>query len=161
MNECSHFRETLMKTLGISGLALLLLSAGAAWGDDRADVLSAMEQWQKAVAEGCTSDPNKIVALYANDSVLWGTISPTIRSGTAAITDYFVNACQKLPKLTVVFKDPLVRIYGDTAINSGYYTFSYEKDGATASLPARYSFTLVKRDGKWLIADHHSSAMPK
>jgi hypothetical protein len=28
-------------------------------------------------------------------------------------------------------------------------------------LPARYSFTLVKRDGKWLIADHHSSAMPK
>ena len=24
-------------------------------------------------------------------------------------------------------------------------------------LPARYSFTLVKRDGRWLIADHHSS----
>lgn len=28
-------------------------------------------------------------------------------------------------------------------------------------LPARYSFTLVKRDGRWLIADHHSSTMPK
>jgi hypothetical protein len=29
------------------------------------------------------------------------------------------------------------------------------------SLPARYSFTLVKRDGEWQIVDHHSSAMPQ
>ena len=28
-------------------------------------------------------------------------------------------------------------------------------------LPTRYSFTLVKRDGKWLIVDHHSAALPK
>ena len=54
-----------------------------------------------------------------------------------------------------------VRVYGDTAINSGYYTFSYEKDGQPTQLPARYSFALVKRDGKWLIVDHHSSTMPK
>ena len=60
------------------------------------------------------------------------------------------------------FEDPNIRVYGgDTAVNTGYYTFSYEKDGATKSLPARYSFTLVKRDGEWQIVDHHSSAMPK
>ena len=53
-----------------------------------------------------------------------------------------------------------VRVYGDTAVNTGYYTFSYEKDGQTQTLPARYSFTLVNDDGKWLIVDHHSSAMP-
>jgi hypothetical protein len=54
-----------------------------------------------------------------------------------------------------------IRVYGgDTAVNTGYYTFSFEKDGATQSLPARYSFTLVKRDGDWEIVDHHSSAMP-
>ena len=66
-----------------------------------------------------------------------------------------------LPNLTVTFEDPYIRVYGDTAVNTGYYTFSYEKDGATQSLPARYSFTLVKRDGDWQIVDHHSSAMPQ
>jgi uncharacterized protein (TIGR02246 family) len=148
-----------MKRLAISSLALSLV-ASPVYADDEQDVLAAMNQWSETVAEGCTSDPNKIVALYAPDGVLWGTISATIRSGTDPITDYFVNACQKLPKLSVVFKDPLVRVYGDTAINSGYYTFSYEKDGKKVDLPARYSFTLVKSNGKWLIADHHSSIMP-
>jgi hypothetical protein len=28
------------------------------------------------------------------------------------------------------------------------------------SIPARYSFTYVKEGEEWLIADHHSSAMP-
>jgi hypothetical protein len=73
-----------------------------------------------------------------------------------------VTACKTLPKLTVEFHDPLIRVYGgDTAINSGSYTLSYEKDGEKVKLPARYSFTLVKRDGQWLIVDHHSSTLPK
>lgn len=37
---------------------------------------------------------------------------------------------------------------------------TYNKDGENKSLPARYSFVYVKRDGQWLIVDHHSSAMP-
>jgi uncharacterized protein (TIGR02246 family) len=87
-------------------------------------------------------------------------MSATMRSDPAAIREYFTSACQKLPKLTVDFKDSLVRIYGDTAVNSGSYVFSFEKDRAMSTLPARYSFTLVKRDGRWLIVDHHSSVMP-
>ena len=56
----------------------------------------------------------------------------------------------------------MIRAYGgDTAINTGSYVFTYKMDGQMVQLPARYSFTLVKTDGKWLIADHHSSAMPK
>ena len=38
----------------------------------------------------------------------------------------------------------MIRVYGDTAVNTGYYTFSYTKDGETKSIPARYSFTYVK-----------------
>jgi hypothetical protein len=47
-----------------------------------------------------------------------------------------------------------------TPLNTGYYTFSYGKDGETKTLPARYSFTFVKTGGNWMIVDHHSSAMP-
>jgi hypothetical protein len=60
----------------------------------------------------------------------------------------------------VAFGDQLVRVYGNTAINTGYYTFSYVKDGETRRIPARYSFTYVKNGERWLIVDHHSSAMP-
>jgi hypothetical protein len=60
----------------------------------------------------------------------------------------------------VAFGDQLIRVYGDTAVNTGYYTFSYVRDGETRSLPARYSFTYVKSGDNWFIVDHHSSAMP-
>ena len=53
-----------------------------------------------------------------------------------------------------------IRVYGDTAINTGYYTFSFLKDGESKSLPARYSFVYVKRNGDWKIVDHHSSKVP-
>ena len=64
-----------------------------------------------------------------------------------------------MPKATVKFGDQLIRVYGNTAVNTGYYTFSYTKDGETKSIPARYSFTYVKDGNDWKIVDHHSSAM--
>jgi uncharacterized protein (TIGR02246 family) len=146
-----------------SAFVLALVMSNPAAADDKADVTAAMNAWRDSLAAACSGGgAAKILPLYADDAVLWGTISATIRDDRAELEDYFVTACARLPKLTVEFKDPLIRIYGaDTAINSGSYTFSYEKDGQVTQLPARYSFTLVKRDGKWLIADHHSSAMPK
>jgi uncharacterized protein (TIGR02246 family) len=134
--------------------------APAAWAGDKEDVAAAMNMWRDNLAVGTSEDPSKILSLYADDAVLWGTISTTIRPTPALIKDYFVNAYKKLPKLTVVFKDPHIRVYGKTAINSGYYTFSFVKDGEMKSLPARYSFTYVKRGKNWLIVDHHSSGMP-
>jgi uncharacterized protein (TIGR02246 family) len=150
-----------MKRHAISSLAVLFLLATPVFADDSANVKAAIENWGKSVADGCISDPNKIANLYAKDGVLWGTLSPAIRSDPAGIQGYFKDACAKLPRLTVEFKDHLVRVYGDTAIDSGTYVFSFEKDGAKTDLPARYTFVLVKNGGQWQIVDHHSSAMPK
>jgi uncharacterized protein (TIGR02246 family) len=142
-------------TLLVCGMALPV------WADDKDDVAAAMNAWRDSLAKGTTEDPGEILTLYAEDGVLWGTISSTRRDDPAAIRDYFVNAYKALPNLTVIFENPYIRVYGDTAVNTGYYTFAFEKDGAAQSLPARYSFTLVKRDGDWQIVDHHSSAMPQ
>ena len=60
----------------------------------------------------------------------------------------------------ILFGEQRIRVYGATAVNSGYYTFSFTKDGEAKTLPARYSFTYVKSGDRWLIVDHHSSAMP-
>jgi uncharacterized protein (TIGR02246 family) len=151
-----------MNKSGSCAVATLLICGVAlpVWADDQDDVAAAMHMWQDYLAKGTSEDPGEILTLYAEDGVLWGTISSKRRDDPAAIRDYFVNAYKALPNLTVTFEDPYIRVYGDTAVNTGYYTFSYEKDGATQTLPARYSFTLVKRDGNWQIVDHHSSAMP-
>ena len=118
---------------------------------------AAGQKWGTVFAD---NNPDTIMPLYAKDGVLWGTLSPTVRSDPAALKAYFVAAFQALPKATVKFGDQLIRVYGDTAVNTGYYTFSFTKDGETKSIPARYSFTYVKDGNDWKIVDHHSSTMP-
>ena len=141
--------------------AVLVLSAGlsvqTATACPKDAVARAVEKWITVFAD---NDPDTITALYSKDAVLWGTFSPTVRSDPAALKAYFVGAFQALPKATVKFGDQLIRVYGDTAVNTGSYTFSYTKDGETKSIPARYSFTFVKDGTDCKIVDHHSSAMP-
>src|SRR5215469_6189838 len=142
-------------TLAVS--IVLLSFASNAWAGPKEEVAKATLAWGQALGE---DDPDKVLPFYANDAVLWGTLSPTVRADRAALRDYFVTAFKVLPGLKVVFGDQLIRVYEGTAVNTGYYTFSYVKDGEAKSLPARYSFTYVKSGERWLIVDHHSSAMP-
>src|SRR6188472_1910105 len=136
-------REDMMKTR--VAISAVLLSAGVsvetATACSKEAVADAVERWTAILAE---NNPDTIAALYSKDAVLWGTLSPTVRSDPAGVKAYFVGAFQALPKLSVKFGEQFIRVYGDTAVNTGYYTFSYTKDGDTKSLPARYSFTLVK-----------------
>jgi hypothetical protein len=139
-------------------LSVVLLSlAPVASAGPKEDVATAALSGARALGE---DEPDKVLPLYSDDAVLWGTLSPTVRADRAALRDYFVTAFKVLPGLKVAFGDQLIRVYGGTAVNTGYYTFSYVQDGATKSLPARYSFTYVKSGEHWLIVDHHSSAMP-
>jgi uncharacterized protein (TIGR02246 family) len=169
MGGCDRFIEAIatggenkMKTSMVQGIVALAVCAVAlpVWADDKDDVATAMNMWGDYLAKGTTEEPGEILSLYGEDGVLWGTLSSKRRDDPAAIRDYFVAAYKALPGLAVTFEDPYIRVYGDTAVNTGYYTFSFEKDGQAQTLPARYSFTLVNRDGSWLIVDHHSSAMP-
>jgi hypothetical protein len=154
-------REDLMQIrLHIGGAALVVTAvfgAQTAAACPREAVAAAVEKWTSVFAE---NNPDAIMPLYSKDAVLWGTLSPTVRSDPAALKAYFVAAFQALPKATVKFGDQLIRVYGDTAINTGYYTFSYSKDGETKSIPARYSFTYAKEGSDCKIVDHHSSAVP-
>ena len=151
-------RAALNITGAALALSIILFSfASNALISPKDEVAEATQTWAQALGE---DDPDKVLPFYADDAVLWGTLSPTVRADRAALRDYFVTAFRVLPGLKVAFGDQLIRVYGNTAVNTGYYTFSYIKDGETKSLPARYSFTYVKNGERWLIVDHHSSAMP-
>ena len=68
------------------------------------------------------NNPDTIAALYSKDAVLWARFRPgTI--GPAAVKAYFVGAYKALPKPTVKFGEQLIRVYGNTAVNTGYYTY--------------------------------------
>ena len=121
------------------------------------EIATVVHKWTEVFAD---DNPETILTLYDDEAVLWGTLSSTRLSGKKAIFGYFDKAFKALPGHKVTFGDQMIRIYGDIAINTGYYTFSYVKDGESKSLPARYSFVYRNHNGNWRIIDHHSSAMP-
>ena len=43
---------------------------------------------------------------------------------------------------------------------TGFYEFTRSKEGKTLPSPARFTMLLIKHDGEWLIAHHHSSPAP-
>jgi len=144
-------------TAGLALSSVLVPLASFVWAGPKEEVAGFTSRWAQALGE---DDPDKVLPMYADDAVLWGTLSPTVRADRSALRDYFVGAFKALPGLKVTFGEQLIRVYGTTAVNTGYYTFSYVKDGETKSWPARYSFTYVKNGDSWQIVDHHSSAMP-
>jgi len=121
------------------------------------EAASAIQDWASAF-NSC--DAEKASTLYASDAVLWGTVAPTVISTPAGIRQYFERVCSANPKPRIVLGEQLLRVYGETAVNSGSYTFTVFPAGQPLQFPARYSFTYRKKDGRWLIIDHYSSALP-
>jgi hypothetical protein len=50
------------------------------------DVATAASTWAAALGE---DEPDKVLQLYSDDAVLWGTLSPTVRVDRPALRDYF------------------------------------------------------------------------
>lgn len=121
------------------------------------EIAGAAAKWAAIFVD---DNPDAILSLYDDGAVLWGTLSPKLLVGKSELRGYFERAYKALPGHKVAFGEQVIRVYGDVAVNSGYYTFSYVKDGQAQTLPARYSFVYRKRAGNWLIVDHHSSRMP-
>jgi uncharacterized protein (TIGR02246 family) len=143
--------------LGVALVFSVISFTATASAEPKDEVAATTSAWAQALGE---DEPEKVLPLYSSDAVLWGTISPKLRSDPVALRDYFVGAFKALPGLKVTFGDQLIRVYGNTAVNTGYYTFSYVQNGESKTFPARYSFTYVKNGDRWMIVDHHSSAMP-
>ena len=117
------------------------------------NILSLFEDWNSALQTG---DPKQVVALYETNAILLPTISNKVRHNHEELEDYFVNFLAKGPVGKI--DESNVRTFGDVAINSGVYTFTF-KDGA--SVQARFTYVYRWNGQKLLIVEHHSSQMPE
>ncbi|MCE7000732.1 SgcJ/EcaC family oxidoreductase [Saccharothrix sp. S26] len=118
------------------------------------EVQALFGDWNRALATG---DPERVADHYAPDGVLLPTLSDNVRSDRAEIVDYFEHFLANKPSGEIL--ESHVAVLGpDAAIDAGVYRFTFAADGT--QVDARYTFAYERVDGKWLIVNHHSSAMP-
>ena len=120
---------------------------------NNSDIEALFDTWNGALQTG---DPKQVSALYASNAILLPTVSNQVRHNHAEIEDYFVHFLAKGPK--GVINESNIRTFGDVAINSGVYTFTFA-DGN--SVQARFSYVYRWNGQQWQIIEHHSSAMPE
>ncbi|MFM9268046.1 SgcJ/EcaC family oxidoreductase [Tychonema sp. BBK16] len=130
--------------------------------ESKKEVAATTQTWIDTVTSGKPTVVDDVVALYSPDAILWATVSEQKRDSAQELRDYF-EVFAKQPNLKAEGYKPVIRVYDNVAINSGYYTFTYDGEGGKKKIvPARYTFVYQKgNDGKWMILDHHSSAIPK
>ena len=117
------------------------------------EITSLFDEWNSALQTG---DPNKVASLYEGNGILLPTVSNKVRHNHEEIADYFVHFLAKGPQGKI--DEANVRIFGQIAINSGIYTFSF-KDGS--AVQARFTFVYRWNGERWMIIEHHSSQMPE
>jgi uncharacterized protein (TIGR02246 family) len=157
-NDADQARRSPMNLLSVLLTAFLIfVSPSLALAGPKEDVAAATQAWIDAMN---SHDADRVFALYDSEAVLWGTRSPTLRDNPATVRAYFNILRTVPPSYKVALGEQRIRVYGAIAINTGTYTFSEIRDGKLITRPARFSFVYRNRDGRWLIVDHHSSAVP-
>lgn len=118
------------------------------------EIAALFEHWNQALQTG---EPSKVVATYAERSILLPTLSNKPRLTPAEKEDYFRYFLKNGPSGQVDMRQ--IELGCNSAVDSGLYTFRFAKTGATVQ--ARYTYTYRWDGTQWLITSHHSSAMPE
>ena len=149
----ARFRSALLVTV-------MLVAFGVTSSQAQTSPEELLNAWSEAYA---TMDGQRTSALYTDDARLWGTASHLQNIGRDSITGYFSRARPGVTNISVSIEDHSVRPLAEGAsAASGSYTFRMNKsDGTVQETAARFSMAMVRgTDGKWRIADHHSSPLP-
>jgi uncharacterized protein (TIGR02246 family) len=122
----------------------------------KSDVQQLFQKWNRALQ---SKDTSQVLKLYAPDAILLPTLSPKVRHNHKEIGDYFDFFLTLSPESEIQQEN--IRIFNDIAINSGIYVFTVLQEGNTSEIPVRFTFVYKQFNDKWLIVEHHSSAMPQ
>jgi len=152
-------------------LAALILLAILAWPSQgwsrtagrackvNVEVNKLLENWAKKLSQSTPGHPMLIVETYEPDKgVLLPTCSSKAAIGEEQITEYFKDFLGYEP--TVAFTTRYIGGDCTIAFASGTYTFTLANRN-NEKLLARYTYVFEHKNAEWLIAQHHSSLVPK
>jgi uncharacterized protein (TIGR02246 family) len=132
--------------------ALLALATTSAIAGPAEEASAIVDQWSATYS---ANDRNALVKLYTPDAILLGTTDQVATRGTEEIREYFVALDKGGRKNTLKERDIIVLGPG-TVVVAGFYDFA-RKEQNYEPRPSRFTMVVVKRDGVWMIAHHHSS----
>jgi uncharacterized protein (TIGR02246 family) len=118
------------------------------------EIAALFDRWNQSLHTG---DPHKVVANYAEHSILLPTVSNKPRLTPAEKEDYFHHFLENRPSGKIDLRN--IEMGCNTAVDAGLYTFIFAKTGESVS--GRYTYTYRWNGEQWLITSHHSSVMPE
>lgn len=148
---------------------LPILSFAQAPGPSLAESKDAIHQELRALNAGMTKAMNEnnvdAILSYAHSNVVFTTMNGDVARGHQSIRDYYAKMMtgpnKVVEKVTVSFlADDLTLLYQADTVGVCYgktqdtYVLA---DGTKMNISARWTSTLVKENGKWLVAAFHYS----
>lgn len=118
------------------------------------EIAALFDRWNQSLQTG---DQHKVVANYAERSILLPTVSNKPRLTVADKEDYFHYFLQDRPSGKIDFR--YIELGCNSAVDAGLYTFTFARTGEVVK--ARYTYTYHWDGAQWLITSHHSSVMPE
>jgi ketosteroid isomerase-like protein len=145
------------------GVAILVLAVAAmvagqeqsATGTDLTSVEAAIRKVDnERIQAQIHADATALDRIYAADFIGVGP-SGTVRTKPQVLSD-FTSGDLKFQAITT--DEVQVRVYGDTAVETGLSTMIGEDKGKTVPRDTRFTRVWVKQQGRWqLVANHYSS----
>jgi ketosteroid isomerase-like protein len=127
----------------------------SARGSDRTSVEETIRKLDnERIQAQIHADAATLDRIYAADFIGIGP-SGTVRTKPQVISD-FTSGDLKFQSITT--DDVQVRVYGDTAVETGLSTMIGQDKGKTVPRDSRFTRVWVKQQGQWrLVANHYSS----
>jgi uncharacterized protein (TIGR02246 family) len=141
-----------MRMLARAVCVLVAMASTPALAGPAEEASAIVDQWSATYS---ANDRDALVKLYAPDALLLGTTDQVATRGTAAIREYFV-ALEKGGRKNIIKEKEVIVLGPEAAVVAGFYDFA-RKEQNYEPRPSRFTMVIVKRDGRWLIAHHHSS----
>jgi ketosteroid isomerase-like protein len=145
-------------SIAVVALSAAAIASGQQQGASR-DPKSVVEQVirrldNERIQAQIHADAAALERIYADDFIGVGP-SGTVRTKPQVISD-FTSGDLKFQSITT--DDLRVRVYGDSAVETGRSTMDGQDKGKTVPHDTRFTRVWVKQQGRWrLVANHYSS----
>lgn len=113
------------------------------------DIPTIIQRWANAISK---QNPKLMTNFYCRNAVLVGTYSKPYELGANQIYKYFVDFLSAKNMSCKIVEQTCQHI-GELKVSSGVYEFTANGD----IIKARFTYTIIPRNGQDKILNHHSS----